>query len=204
MRSPKKSPLDTVPTGLPATTTVPEFDAGGVETSVGRSPAVRESDHDVASAGHVAAEGDRARRRPPGPSSPARPRTRSRDYRHTTGTAGARNGSTITPTDRRQPTLASPRRRPAPIRRSPPRQRIRPSQPDTIRHDRARRPPHVLADSGRRTSSGRERRRWARQPTPAAVRRERRCSTDLVWICETRLSVTPSTVPISARVSPSS
>ncbi len=42
------------------------------------------------------------------------------------------------------------------------------------------------------------------QPTPAADRRERRCSTDLVWICETRLSVTPRTWPISARVRPSS
>jgi hypothetical protein len=33
--------------------------------------------------------------------------------------------------------------------------------------------------------------------------RERSCSTDLVWIWHTRLSVTPSTWPISARVRPS-
>lgn len=38
------------------------------------------------------------------------------------------------------------------------------------------------------------------QATPAAVSRARRCSTALVWICDTRLSVTPSTVPISASV----
>src|SRR6478736_9585870 len=31
------------------------------------------------------------------------------------------------------------------------------------------------------------------QPTPAAPRRDLRCSTDFVWICDTRLSVTPST-----------
>jgi hypothetical protein len=40
--------------------------------------------------------------------------------------------------------------------------------------------------------------------TPAAFRRLRRWSTDLVWIWLTRDSVTPSTSPISARVSPSS
>ena len=34
---------------------------------------------------------------------------------------------------------------------------------------------------------------------PAADMRDRRCSTDLVWICDTRLSVTPSTSPISAQ-----
>ncbi len=38
------------------------------------------------------------------------------------------------------------------------------------------------------------------QPMPTAAIRDRRCSTDLVWICETRLSVTPSTSPISASV----
>ena len=42
------------------------------------------------------------------------------------------------------------------------------------------------------------------QTTPEAVSRARRCSTALVWICDTRLSVTLSTEPISARVSPSS
>ena len=47
-------------------------------------------------------------------------------------------------------------------------------------------------------------RRRDAQPTPAADSRDRRCSTDLVWIWDTRLSVTPRTCPISARVSPSS
>ena len=47
--------------------------------------------------------------------------------------------------------------------------------------------------------------RWTEcQTTPDAVSRERRCSTALVWICDTRLSVTPSTDPISASVRPSS
>ncbi len=43
-----------------------------------------------------------------------------------------------------------------------------------------------------------------RQATPAAVIRARRWSTDLVWICGTRLSLTPSTRLIWARVRPSS
>lgn len=42
------------------------------------------------------------------------------------------------------------------------------------------------------------------QATPVADSRARRCNTALVWICDTRLSVTPRIVPISARVKPSS
>jgi hypothetical protein len=42
------------------------------------------------------------------------------------------------------------------------------------------------------------------QTAPAAAMRARRWMTDLVWIWDTRLSVTPSTCPISLRVRPSS
>jgi len=42
------------------------------------------------------------------------------------------------------------------------------------------------------------------QGIPAAVSRERSMITAFEWICDTRLSVTPSTDPISARVMPSS
>ncbi len=55
-------------------------------------------------------------------------------------------------------------------------------------------PPDVSA--GARTS-----RRPAQRPNPASFALS--CSTDFVWIWLTRLSVTPSTLPISARVSPS-
>ena len=42
------------------------------------------------------------------------------------------------------------------------------------------------------------------QATPAAAMRARRYSTDLVWICGTLLSLTPSTRLIWASVRPSS
>ena len=42
------------------------------------------------------------------------------------------------------------------------------------------------------------------QAIPEADSRDRSCSTALVWICDTRLSVTPTTRPISASVRPSS
>lgn len=42
------------------------------------------------------------------------------------------------------------------------------------------------------------------QESPAAANRERNMITAFEWICDTRLSVTPSTSPISARVMPSS
>jgi hypothetical protein len=40
--------------------------------------------------------------------------------------------------------------------------------------------------------------------TPAADMRARNMMIALEWICDTRLSVTPSTEPISAKVMPSS
>lgn len=43
-----------------------------------------------------------------------------------------------------------------------------------------------------------------RQATPAATSRERRCNTDFECNCGTRLSLTPITLAIWARVSPSS
>ena len=72
---------------------------------------------------------------------------------------------------------------------------------------------HCMVDLRDQAGTGgvdRESRRWewaertVAQATPAAVNRDRRWSTDLVWICDTRLSVTPKTWPISASVSPSS
>lgn len=67
---------------------------------------------------------------------------------------------------------------------------------------------HEAAGSDGGGSSGQRREHRRRsgtgQTTPEAVSRARRCSTALVWICETRLSVTPSTEPISASVRPSS
>ena len=77
---------------------------------------------------------------------------------------------------------------------------------DQQRRPRARLDLHVVGSRRPPVGEGRDGlgRGRRRQATPAADRRARRCSTDLVCICGTRLSLTPSTRLIWASVSPSS
>ncbi len=160
------------------------------EPSVGRTPPVGVADDDEPCAG------DR-----PGPRHGAgcdRGTTAKEPTRYSSprlpaqyGQGGSRNGSVTTP-------LTGGRQQGAAATRAGTLSASTSTRADTDETRRDMGPPDDT-DAGRT-----QLRRRRRQVTPAALIRERRCSTDLVWICDTRLSVTPMTSPISESVRPSS
>ena len=170
-----------------------------------RQPAVRRPqviggvrDHHVAGARHDPAERHRAARRG------ADDRARRGPVRHATvarAPRAPRFAERVDDRRRHRRQQARPRHLQRATQRSDqPRQRRQHQRP---RDDH--RPPLFLEllldpDGGERAARERPR----RQATPAAVIRARRWSTDLVWICGTRLSLTPSTRLIWASVRPSS
>ena len=153
-------------------------------------------DDDVARAGDGAAERHRARRPRPARPCPAGTAYSSPGCRGTTGTAARGTGRRPA----RRPAGAGSSAADGGGERDGDEQRHGVTRPDGSEHrtwSTLRRRATFDGDEPAPRSAG-------GQATPAAASRDRRWSTDLVWICDTRLSVTPSTRPISASVRPSS